>query len=223
MRIYIVILIAALALMAASCGKMKSGFGILITNAPPVEVKVTSAFDKPLIVYEKYAVGTITVENDDTRLYVTYDVFGDWELEETYTHASRWLNAIPQTWDRELEPNRFYYVRHHDSGTKSRTYVFPLAELRAIRGDTVYIAAKALVRRDGEECEAWGGLHRFPGETEAAYVEYQIGTPALTRNYYPHQQYITTERQSPKPYNTRQRDRQKPWRSPEPFPWQRCN
>lgn len=223
MRTYLVILLIGIALTAASCGKVRSGFNLIIAPGGVTTVSTATVFDRPLVVENELAAGTITVENDATHLYITYDVFGDWELKETALDATRWLHEIPGTrGGGDPDIGRFRYLRRHDPGTKSRTYAYSLWELRVAQGDTVYIAAHALVSHNGEEREAWGGLERFHSPNWANYLSYVIMAPAASTAYKRTQsQYITTERNRPE-RDRNHRYHTRPWRSPTPVPWQRC-
>ena len=69
-------------------------------------------------------IGTVTVSNDETNLYVTYDTTGDWYLTAVHLYV---LNTEPT---ERLPPGQAPYKDDTlADGTQSYTFIVPLAEL----------------------------------------------------------------------------------------------
>jgi len=110
------LLLAAVALLAAP----------VLADAPLVV---------DLIAGQHEVIGTVTVEDDGTNLYVTYDA--DWALTETHLYVSA-------DEPRHHAPGRFPYGDDSLDAVSGETYVIPLADLGVSSGDTVYVAAHAV-------------------------------------------------------------------------------
>jgi len=109
-------------------------------------------------VYTLYAgqnidVGTVTVSNDADSLDVTFNLTENWELVETHVHVALSPGDIPQNKKGNPTPGQFDYCEP-PSDPQTQTYTIDLPE-----GSTLYIAAHAVVVREGEnELVANGGF-----------------------------------------------------------------
>jgi hypothetical protein len=130
-------------------------------------------------------VGTLTVENDTTNIYVTYTL--------TYPNASfgtlhLWvgndLDNVPQNNQGIPVPGQFPYKTPTPDGTTTYTFVVPLKDLK-IQDITkacplkLYVVAHAEVIIDEGNPEprnetAFGGDHEGPGPRWWFYAEYNL-------------------------------------------------
>ena len=101
-------------------------------------------------------VGHVIFELDGTNLIITFETIDDWLLYETHLYLGK---TIPT----KSAPGRFPYQHDPLPGVPSDQYTVPLGELSATNGDTLYVAAHAVVH-DGDcgEETAWAcGGGRF--------------------------------------------------------------
>lgn len=92
----------------------------------------------------RHTAGTVTVYNDASRLYVTYQVTEkDWFISDTRLAVSQSYAGIPQDNRHMPMPWSFPNAGEHTPPTKSVTYSFALSELGVKGGDNVVIAAMA--------------------------------------------------------------------------------
>lgn len=129
---------------------------ITVFNAMPVQATFAQGvFKAPWLVAGKTInMGTVTFAIDGEDLVVTYSTAGGWELTETHLY----LGATPPT---KGNPGKFPY-KHEDLGAvTSDQYVIPLADLGVGCGDTLYMAAHAVVQKWTGECwweeTGWAG------------------------------------------------------------------
>lgn len=109
-------------------------------------------------------VGDVSVCNDDTRLFVTYDVeFPEWCLLETHLHVATSVGGIPQTRNGNPIPGRFDHGDEYDPCVGTDTFEILLDDIDDVDfGDTVVIAAHADVEDQFfNEEGAWGDGVRF--------------------------------------------------------------
>lgn len=101
-------------------------------------------------------VGTVTVTNDETNLYVTYNTTGGWKLTELHLFAGA-CNQVPVTKQGNPIPGHFPYSANPASLT-SYTFTIPLANLE----NCFCVASHAVVRSSSGGTEtAWGQGQRF--------------------------------------------------------------
>ena len=133
----------------------------------------------PLIAGQHYQVGEVKVWiDDDGDLWVRYEAFDGYCLQETHVHVAYTLDGIPQ---RNGNPVPGQFASKHD-------------ELGCVRYDyhefegpwdsgPLYIAAHASVGKPDDpywEETAWGVIcgnidgYQFPGANWAAYILYQV-------------------------------------------------
>jgi hypothetical protein len=111
-------------------------------------------------------VGTVSVFDDNTTLYIVYTVSEPWQISETHLHVANILEDIPMTKKGKPIPGQFDYSMDHEPKVTTYTYQVPLAGL----GDPIYIAAHAVVTKDSQTETAWGDGGEFPGRDWATYL-----------------------------------------------------
>jgi len=105
---------------------------------------------------QNFDAGTVSANNDAENLYVTFTTTGGWTMGLTHLY----VGLVPPA---SYAPGSFPYQTAHDPAVTSFTYTIPLADIGAVPGDTVYIAAHAEVS-NGEQSEtAWAGTGQWPG------------------------------------------------------------
>ena len=98
-------------------------------------------------------VGTVSVWNDDTTLYVKYETTGDWVMTETHLAVAEELDDIPQTRKGNPIPGRFEYKMEHDPAVQAFTYAIPLGTWESCDIHDLVIAAHAKVVRPIDGCD----------------------------------------------------------------------
>ena len=107
----------------------------LATCGAATEYKLTNLRHTP---------GTVTVTNDATNLYITYQITkDDWFISDTRLAVAKTYAAIPQDHKRRPLPWSFPYAGEHEPVVKSVTYSIKLSELGVGGGDNVVVAAMA--------------------------------------------------------------------------------
>lgn len=132
---------------------------------------IASAVD--LVAGQNIDVGTVTVWNDTTNLFVEYETTGGWFLSETHLAVETSYKEIPQNKAGNPIPGKFEYKTDHSPSIKTYTYVIPL-EWGV--GDKLFIAAHAVVQHlDGSQEEtAWGKGDPFTEKNWAMYFNYIV-------------------------------------------------
>lgn len=113
-------------------------------------VTVLRADVVPLYAGQNMEVGTVTVENNGTVLYVTYEVTEPgWYLTETHLAVEDNVADIPQTKKTHNPiPGKFEYSMVHDPPVMKYTYDVDIGD----EGSPLYIAAHAVVNALDETC-----------------------------------------------------------------------
>jgi len=122
-------------------------------------------------------VGTVTVSNDVDNLYIAYVTWNPWVMTETHLAVATSLTGIPQTKSGNPKVGQFPYKHEDPRGFNNYQYTIPLSDLDAESGDTLYIAAHAVVETPCREETAWGDCgisFEFPGNNWALYFEYAV-------------------------------------------------
>jgi len=129
-----------------------------------------------LIAGQHIDVGTVSVSNDETYLYVTYETTGDWYLTETHLYVGA-ESDIPLSGGGNPKMGHFPYSDPHGI-TQSYTYQVDLSTL----DDTFVVIAHAVVDKivNGEtiisEETGYGCIDEntewFPGKRWGCYFEY---------------------------------------------------
>ena len=142
---------------------MLAGFGI-----------TSSAMDVTLYADQIIDVGTLTVEVIGTDLVVTYAITAPWVLGETHLYVG---DSAPT----KSAPGRFPYGADDAVGG---IYTIPLADLGAVAGDILVIAAQAEVTNPEEidpitelprEESVWADGDKIrPNKNWAMYFEFVV-------------------------------------------------
>ena len=117
--------------------------------------------------YEYYGgininIGTLEVTNDETNLYVTYNLVNGWHLQETQVYVGDPAD-IP-TFMGNPAPGLFPYKTEHNPMVTTYTYTIPLASLPACYAIAAH-SAIALVDADGSIIQTetgWSDGTPFP-------------------------------------------------------------
>lgn len=153
--------LAVLAVLSVATALMPSG---------TAEADCGSAAEVTLYGGQVIEVGTVTIWNDDTYLYVSYSTGGGWVLNETHLSVATSLYDIPQTRSGNPIPGKFRYKTEYDPAVTEFTYVIDAGEWYQ-EGIELFIAAHAVVELDGYET-AWADGLDFPGNNWATYFTY---------------------------------------------------
>lgn len=89
--------------------------------------------------------GTVTVENDENDLYVTFTSAHGWWLRETHLHVADALTGIPTTKKGNPKVGHFAYQRFYDPEVSEDMYVIAKPNLSLDASNSVVIAAHAVV------------------------------------------------------------------------------
>lgn len=128
-------------------------------------------------------IGTVTVANDASMLYVTYAITAnDWFISDTRLAVAKTYAKIPQNNKKVPLPWSFPYSGVHTPVVRSATYALKLSELNVAAGENVVIAAMAGVvhpktsRYDGpwEWLVMWG-IGNISGQSVETIYNYTIG------------------------------------------------
>jgi hypothetical protein len=132
--------------------KMKKLFiiGILVALlliAVPAMAFVCTSPTTTQVLYagQTLPVGSVTVCNDETNLYVTFTTTGTNYMRETHLAVETLLSDIPQTKTGNPIPGKFEYKTTHVPAVKETTYTILLASLGT---GPYYIAAHASLDKE---------------------------------------------------------------------------
>jgi Calx-beta domain len=123
-----------------------------------------------LIAGQHIPVGTVTIENDENNLYVTYQTDGDWLITETHLDVATRPEDLKQTSKGNAVPGRFAYKSEHDPGVATVTHTIDLTAWPS--GAELYLAAHCVVVSASGSETAWGEGMDFPGSNWAMYISY---------------------------------------------------
>jgi predicted heme/steroid binding protein len=116
-------------------------------------------------------VGTLNISNDCQNLTVTYEMAGNWTLQETHLEIATSFESIPMTKSGNPVIGHFTYKNEElPEGSIIDTYVIPVNG----KNGTVYIAAHAVVSNQNSDEGAWASGTQFPGDNWATYFTYDI-------------------------------------------------
>jgi hypothetical protein len=112
-----------------------------------------AAVDVALCAGQSTDIGTVTVENDDTNLYVTFNTTAPWYIDETHVAVGSSLDEIPQTKKGNPIPGQFpYECETLDPMATTCTAIIPLNGW--CTGDEIFVAAHAAVSQIfGDGCD----------------------------------------------------------------------
>jgi hypothetical protein len=134
---------------------------------------VTCGFplQEPLTAGQTIPAGSITVENDEYNVYVTYNTSGDWKIQELQLSIDcNTSGDCTQTKSADLAPGKFPYKQLFTAGADgpcganglpvSYTFTIPISSLEACDCFCVYPHAVVVRCSEGSVVEtqtAWGG------------------------------------------------------------------
>lgn len=160
-----------------------------LESSPLMSVKACGTATTYRLTNLRHTPGTVTVTNDATRLYVTYQITEkDWFISDTRLAVEKSYASVPQDDKRRPLPWSFEYAGEHEPVVRSVTYSFTLEELGVRAGDDIVVAAMAGVvhpkrgRYDGpwEWLVMWG-LGNVSGNSLETIHNYTVtpcaGTP----------------------------------------------
>jgi len=116
-------------------------------------------------------VGILNISNDCQNLTITYEMTGNWTLQETHLEVATSFESIPMTKSGNPVVGHFTYKNEElPAGAIVDTYVIPVNG----KNGTVYIAAHAVVSNLNCDEGAWASGTQFPGDNWATYFTYDI-------------------------------------------------
>jgi hypothetical protein len=129
-------------------------------------------------------VGNVTVDNDETNLYVTYNVDAPWVLLGTHLSVATTPDGIPQNKAKNPKVGKFEYGEGDLASLATVTYTIPLTDFDGVdcevENDDLFIAAHAKVQRPIPEEpyflteSAWGFGEQFNEKKSwASYFTYE--------------------------------------------------
>lgn len=142
--------------------------------------ETTEQLEITLIADRRREAGKVTVWTDEESLYVKYQTTDDRQLQRTYLAVGKTLDEIPQNKKGNPLINKFPYKTVHRPSVQEYTCTIALNEAGLTAGDTVYVAAYALIRRRRRLESAWANGENFPGRIWATYFTYQIPEATTT-------------------------------------------
>jgi len=127
--------------------------------------------------------GKVFVWNDETNLIVKYQAENGWQFAETHLAVARDPALLPQTKKGNPIPGKFAY-KQEGLSTNIVREVIPLAEIPG-DGETIFIAAHAVVLRNGESETAWVGCAGLSGYYSGARIPFEGSNWAYYFEYIP--------------------------------------
>ncbi|MBT8341389.1 MAG: hypothetical protein KJP07_15375 [Desulfatitalea sp.] len=131
-----------------------------------------TATETVLMAGQTIAVGSVSVENDEHYLYVTYLTDGDWRMTQTHLAIATRPEDLPQTGKGNAIPGQFSYHTTHDPGVTEVTHTIDIAAWSP--GTALYIAAHCVVVASSASETAWGQGADFPGKNWAMYFWHTV-------------------------------------------------
>jgi hypothetical protein len=118
-------------------------------------------------------VGTVTISNDTTHLYVTYETTGNWTILETHLGVANYSNSLPINNGGNIVPGQCEYKNDSiPAGTSTYEYVIPLETYLPAENNTLYIVAHAVVSDGNSEEGAWANGTKINENSWATYFTY---------------------------------------------------
>lgn len=177
-------IVAMALLFAAGCTGMQPASPLSSTSEiSPMVASIADPCGTPLTVRllagQTIDAGSVTIANDGENLCVRYETHGGWFLSATHLHIASSLSGIPMTKGGNPIPGQFAYSRSYDPPVTDDEYCFTLAELGYTAGDTIFVAAHAVVKQIVNDSiisqqTGWGEGPGFPGKNWATYFMYTI-------------------------------------------------
>ncbi len=134
-----------------------------------------------LVAGQILSVGQVHVWNDAAWLYVYFETWGDWWLEETHLAVADSFDDIPKT--KSGNPKVGHFIKGPNIAVQNYTYEIPLDDWKA--GTNLFLAAHAVVFNTGSpyggvglEETAWACGESFGGRSWATYFNYMVQAPS---------------------------------------------
>jgi hypothetical protein len=130
------------------------------------------SMETTLIAGQNIPVGSVTIENDEQYLYVTYQTDGDWLITETHLDVATHPEDLKQTPKGNAIPGRFAYKTDHSPGVSTVIHAIDLSAWPS--ASQLYVAAHSVVVSASGSETAWAEGLDFPGSDWAMYVAYEV-------------------------------------------------
>jgi hypothetical protein len=148
---------------------------LLVVSTSAVFAQCGTTQTQTLYAGKTIPVGTVSVWNDPSNLYVKYLITsGDWYLGETHLSVATSLYSVRHTRGGPV-PGKFPYVKEHDAAVTEYTYVLPKSWGA---GTTLYILAHAQLYKFVEDIyyeeSAWAAGSQYPGRNWATYFTFSV-------------------------------------------------
>jgi hypothetical protein len=151
----------------------------------PLALSLESPCGDPLVVPlviggAQGEIGTVTVSNDESQLYVTLAVNPGWAMTGTQIDVCSDLRQIEVNRAGNPRLKRFAFRETHEPPVTQYTCSVLLENARYQPGDTVYVAAHAQVvrynaaGRPTRRASAWGAGSALPGPNRAMVLTYRV-------------------------------------------------
>ena len=152
--------------------------GIALLGLFVFGVSAVSAADVTLLAGRTEPVGEVEVTNDGENLSVKYSLNEGWGLEETHLHVACGDESIPTNRPGNPIVGHFEYKQEDLQGAPSVEFKIPLEDEGAEPGNTLTLAAHAVVRSDKKEESAWAEGEPFRKRGNwAMYFTYEVKAP----------------------------------------------
>lgn len=148
---------------------------LMITLTPVAGLAQSSCgevMETTLMAGQNIPVGTVTIENDEQYLYVTYQTDGNWLITETHLDVATQPVDLKQTSKGNAIAGQFAYKSDHDPGVITVTHTIDLSAWPS--NSNLYLAAHCVVVSGSESETAWAEGMEFPGKNWAMYVAYTM-------------------------------------------------
>ncbi len=150
--------------------------GLLLIGFSPVAGQAKAdcgeIMETALIAGQHIPVGSVSIENDEQYIYVTYQTDGEWRIAETHLDVAARPEDLKQTPKGNPIPGRFAYHSEHDPSVTQVTHTIDLSAWPP--GTELYLAAHSVVVAGSGSETAWAEGLDFPGNNWAMYVAYQV-------------------------------------------------
>jgi rhodanese-related sulfurtransferase len=151
---------------------------IAISATPAGAATVVTPQVQTLYAGQNIPVGSVTVWNDASNLFVKFATAGGWELVETHLAVVVGVGGIPQTKNGNPIPGQFTYGASHEPPIIQYTYTIPISSEWRYPVTDLKIAAHSAVHMVGADQQvlasegAWAAGMQFSGANWATYFNY---------------------------------------------------
>ncbi len=165
-KLFLLLLPVATLLFYFSCQQLPTESERPVNTVSVLNMGVGDVTEVDLLAGQDILVGTVTVWNDETNLYVKYTITDpDWCLTETHMHVATTLEGIPQRNGNPV-PGQFEYKGDHECEAEV-SYTINLIEKDWDCDELLYIATHAVVQKLSEVSEVNEECIEFESYTEA--------------------------------------------------------